>query len=265
MKLGIAGKVALVSGGSRGMGRAVAEELAAEGASVVIASRTQETIDEVLAGIKAAGGKASGIAVDMCSEEGVNRALKHCVSSFGSAPDIAIANVYGTARYNFDEAGNDVFQAGYQQIVMSAVYLARAVLPSMKAKRWGRIVTIGSFCAKNPHWHVPLIVDNVTRAGAVSLSKSLSNEVGGYGITVNTIGPGFIDTDMATEWLRAMAIEQGKDPDTDREARNAKIPVGRHGRTDEIAAACVFLCSERASYITGQLIMVDGGLVGTPF
>jgi 3-oxoacyl-[acyl-carrier protein] reductase len=265
MKLGLEGKVALVSGGSRGMGRAVAMELAAEGASVVIAARTQETIDEVVAAIKAAGGQASGVAVDMYSEEGIARAVHYCVSNFASTPDIAIANVYGTARYNFEEAGNDIFQSGYQQIVMSAVYLARAVLPSMKEKRWGRIVTIGSFCARQPHWAVPLIVDNVTRAGAVSLSKSLSNEYGRYGITVNTVGPGYIDTEMATGWLSAMATEQGKDPDTDRAQRNAKIPTGRHGRPDEIAAACTFLCSERASYITGQLLLVDGGLVASPF
>ncbi|WP_156681315.1 SDR family oxidoreductase [Sphingomonas profundi] len=264
MDLGLAGKVALVGGGSRGIGLAVAKDLAAEAAHVVIAARDRTAIDAAVADITASGGKASGISADMFSEEGVSQAVRHCVTEFGSMPDIAIANVYGTARYSFDEAGNEVFRAGYEQIVMSTVYLARAVLPSMKTKRWGRIVTIGSFCAKKPHWHIPLIVDNVTRAGAVSLSKSLSNEVGRYGITVNTVGPGFIDTEMAVEWMRAMAVEQGKDPDADRATRDATIPIGRNGRPDELSAACVFLCSERASYITGQLLMVDGGLVPSP-
>jgi len=265
MDFGIAGKIALVSGGSRGMGRAVAEDLAAEGARVVIAARTQETIDAAVADIAAAGGEACGIAADMFTEAGVAQAVQHCRDRFGSAPDIAIANVYGTARYTFDEADDDAFRGGYDQIVMSTVRLARAVLPAMKEKRWGRIVTIGSFCAKKPHWHVPLIVDNVTRAGAVALSKSLSNEVGRYGITVNTVAPGFIDTEMAVDWMRSMAIEQGKNPDADRAERDASIPIGRNGRPDEFAGACVFLCSERASYITGQLIMVDGGLVGSLF
>ena len=264
MDLGLAGKTALVGGGSRGMGLAIARDLAAEGARVVIAARDQSAIDAAVAGIAASGGRVSGISADMFSEGGVASAVRHCTDSFGSAPDIAIANVYGTARYDFDSADNDAFRAGYDQIVMSTVYLARAVLPAMKAKRWGRIVTIGSFCAKKPHWHIPLVVDNVTRAGAVSLSKSLSNEVGRYGITVNTIGPGFIDTDMAVEWMRAMAIEQGQDPDMDRAARDATIPVGRNGRPEEISAACVFLCSRQASYITGQLLMVDGGLVPSP-
>ena len=178
MDLGISGKVALVSGGSKGMGRAIAETLAAEGVGVVVAARGQDAIEETVAGIVAAGGRAAGISADLHSEEGVLGAVRHCSEAFGSLPDIAVANVYGTDRFTFEQATNDTFRAGYEQIVMSAAFLMRAVLPNMKEKRWGRIVTVGSFCAKKPHWHIPLIVDNGTRAAAVALTKSVSNEYG---------------------------------------------------------------------------------------
>jgi 3-oxoacyl-[acyl-carrier protein] reductase len=212
-----------------------------------------------------AGGKAAGLSVDLYTEPGVAKAGDYCRDVFGGAPDIAISNVYGTDRYTFESATTDLFLEGYQQIVMSAVHLARAVLPSMKERGWGRVVTIGSFCAKKPHWHIPLVVDNVTRAAAVALSKSLSNEYSAFGITVNTVAPGFIATDMAQVWMQTLAREQGKDVAEEENARNALIPAGRSGTPEEIAAACVFLCSAPASYISGQLIMVDGGLVGAVF
>jgi len=265
MDFGLSGKVALVSGGSKGMGRAVAEELGREGAKVLVLARGQDAIDETVAAIRSAGGEAHGLSVDMTDPDAINETVAHCTRIFGSEPDIAVANVYGTARYTFDTAGPEVFREGYELLVMSAVHLARAVVPAMKRKRWGRIVTIGSFCVKKPHWQVPLIVDNVTRAGAAALSKSLSNELGTYGITVNTIAPGFIATEMALAWMDEMAREQGLDPEAAARALDATIPVGRKGTSEEIAGAAVFLCSERASYITGQLIMVDGGLVGAPF
>lgn len=265
MDLGLTGKVALVSGGSKGMGRAVAEELGREGAKVLVLARGQNAIDETVAAIRSAGGEAHGLSVDMTDPDAINETVAHCARIFGSEPDIAVANVYGTARHTFDTAGPEIFREGYELLVMSAVHLARAVVPAMKRKRWGRIVTIGSFCVKKPHWQVPLIVDNVTRAAACALSKSLSNELGTSGITVNTVAPGFIATEMALAWMAELAREQGMDPEMAAKALDASIPVGRQGTPEEIAAAAAFLCSERASYITGQLIMVDGGLVGAPF
>lgn len=265
MDLGLDGKVALVSGGSKGMGRAAAEELAREGAKVLVVARAQDAIDETVASIRAAGGTAEGLSADMTNPDGIAEAVARCRASFGSDPDIAVANVYGTARLNFDTATPRDFRDGYDMLVMSALHLAKAVVPGMKARKWGRIVTIGSFCVKKPHWQVPLLVDNVTRAGAAALSKSLSNELGTFGITVNTVAPGFIATDMALAWMDEMAREQGHDPAAAAKALDATIPVGRKGTSEEIAAAVTFLCSQRASYITGQLIMVDGGLVGAPF
>ncbi|MES2272264.1 MAG: SDR family oxidoreductase [Pseudomonadota bacterium] len=263
MDLGLKGKVALVSGGSKGMGRSTAEELGRESANVLVVARGKEAIDDTVAAIRSAGGAAHGFSADLTDPAAVLGAVDACVSHFGSEPDIAIANVYGTARYDFSTATPDVFREGYELLVLSAVHLANAVVPAMKRKGWGRIVTIGSFCVRKPHWHVPLIVDNVTRAAAAALSKSLSNELGTFGITVNTVAPGFIATDMATAWMAELAREQGQDPTAAAAALDATIPVGRQGRSEEIAAAAAFLCSTRASYITGQLVMVDGGLVGS--
>lgn len=265
MDLGLRNKVALVSGGSKGMGRAAAEELAREGARVLVVARGQEAIDETVAAIRAAGGIAEGLSSDMTSQTGIANAIEQCKQRLGGGPDIAVANVYGTARLNFDTATEQDYREGYDLLVMSAMFLAKAVTPEMKRRGWGRIVTIGSFCVKKPHWQIPLIVDNVTRAAAAALSKSLSNELGQYGITVNTIAPGFIGTEMALAWMDEMAREQGQDPATASAALDRTIPVGRKGTSEEIGAAVAFLCSERASYITGQLIMVDGGLVGTPY
>lgn len=265
MDFGLKDKIALVSGATKGMGRAAAEELAREGARVMVLARGQEGIDETVAAIRASGGVAEGLSADMTDPDAIAGAVAHCKERFGSDPDIAVANVYGTARLNFDTATTDDFRHGYDLIVLSAMHLAHAVVPGMKQRRWGRIVTIGSFCVRKPHWHIPLIVDNVTRAGAVALSKSLSNELGEFGITVNTIAPGFIATDMAVAWMAELAREQGQDPAAASAALDASIPLKRQGRADEIGATVAFLCSERASYITGQMITVDGGLVGAPY
>lgn len=265
MDLGLRDKIALVSGGSKGMGRAAAEELAREGARVLVLARGQDAIDDTVAAIRAAGGVAEGLSADMTDPDAITGAVAYCRERLGGDPDIAVANVYGTARLNFDTATTDDFRTGYDLIVLSAMHLARAVVPGMKQRRWGRIVTIGSFCVKKPHWHIPLIVDNVTRAGAAALSKSLSNELGGYGITVNTIAPGFIATEMAMAWMAELAREQGQDPAAASAALDATIPLQRQGTSEEIGATVAFLCSQRASYITGQMIMVDGGLVGAPY
>jgi 3-oxoacyl-[acyl-carrier protein] reductase len=265
MDLGLRDKVALVSGGSKGMGRAAAEELAREGARVLILARGQDAIDDTVAAIRAGGGVAEGLSVDMTDPSSIANALAHCRKCFGGEPDIAVANVYGTARLSFDSATPDDFRTGYELLVLSALHLAHAVVPGMKQRGWGRIVTIGSFCVKKPHWHIPLIVDNVTRAGAAALNKSLSNELGPHGITVNTIAPGFIATEMALAWMAELAREQGQEPAEASAALDATIPLKRQGTPEEIGAAVAFLCSQRASYITGQMILVDGGLVGAPY
>lgn len=261
MDLGITGKVALVSGGSKGMGLACAAALAAEGVHVVIAARGQEGVDHAIASIRADGGTADGIACNMATSEGIEKAVAFCRTTFGD-PDIVVPNVHGSDRNSFETASDDDFRNGYEQLVMSVILLARAVTPSMKARRWGRIVTVGSFCVKKPHWKIPLTIDNVTRAAAIAFSKSLSNELGEWGVTVNTVGPGFILTGLYDEFMAGLATDLGKKVDTEELARQSNIPMARLGTPEEFASAVAFLCSEKASYITGQLLLVDGGLVG---
>jgi 3-oxoacyl-[acyl-carrier protein] reductase len=260
MDLGIRGKVALVSGGSKGIGRAIADELAREGARVLVAARGQEAIDAAVAAIRANGGVASGCSADLATQDGVERAVAAARSAFGS-PDIAISNVYGPTHGRWDETQNDDFRAAYDQMVMSVVWLTRAVVPDMKKRGWGRLVNVGSICAKEPHRELPLLTANVTRVGVVALQKSLSAELGKYGITVNTLATGGFLTDRFRAYFEKRAAERGVAYETLLERPD--VPVGRLGTPEEMAAVAAFLCSTRASYVTGQMIVVDGGKVET--
>lgn len=249
MDLGLKGKVAIVSGASSGMGRAIAGELAKEGARVALAARGAERLTAVRREIQAAGGAAVETVADMTTVDGVKGAHDACIRAFGP-PDIAIANVRPLNRFGFDESSDDDFRVIYEQLVLSVVHLVREVAPAMKQRKWGRIVIIGSVCGKEPHRFYNLILSNTGRAAALGLNRSLSNELAAFGITVNTVLPGVIDTGV----LQQVETSGGK-----RVEDVPRIPLGRTGKPEEIAAMCSFLCSERAGYVTGQAIAVDGG------
>jgi 3-oxoacyl-[acyl-carrier protein] reductase len=255
------GKVAIVSGGSKGMGRSCAEELGREGCRVVVVARGAEAVDEVVSAITAAGGTATGVFADMSTKAGIEAALTAARQNYGT-PDIVVGNVYGPTHGRWNETTDDDFLKAYDAIVMSQVYLLRMVLPAMKDKGWGRVVLINSIASKEPHKELPLVTANVTRVGAVALNKSVSDEVAKFGITINTIGTGAFATERYNTWMRKTIEGQGRDFEQ-REAERARneIPVGRLGRPEEMAAVIAFLCSERASYVTGQFIVVDGGQV----
>lgn len=260
MDFGISGRTALVSGGSKGIGRAISEDLAREGARVMVVARGAEAIDETVATIREAGGIAEGCAADLTAPDGIERAVAATREAFDS-PDIAISNVYGPTHGLFDETTDDDFQEAYHDIVMSVVRLSRLVVPEMKKRRWGRLVNVGSICVKQPHRELPLLTANVTRVGVVGLNKSLSAELGPYGITVNTLATGGFLTDRYRAYFAKRAQEQGVP--LERMLERPEVPVGRLGRPEEMAAVCAFLCSDRASYLTGQTIVVDGGSVET--
>ena len=253
MKLGLEGKVALISGGSAGMGREIARELAGEGVKVIVVARREEPLRAVVAEIQADGGQAAYLVADMTRKADILRAGNFARETFGD-PDIALANVRPANRYSFEDTTDEDFQQSYEAIIMSIVHLVRDLTPAMKAKKWGRILSLGSVCMKEPHRFYNLVLSNTFRVGTLGLHRSLSNELAPFGVTVNAIAPGHIATEAYVE-TKSAGVASAR-PQVEEEPR---IPMGRPGTAGEIAGLSVFLCSDRASYITGQTISIDGG------
>jgi 3-oxoacyl-[acyl-carrier protein] reductase len=258
MDLGILGRIAFVSGGSRGLGQATAKLLAREGVRVVIAARTQAAIDETIEVIRGEGGAAAGIAADMTTGVGVEQAVTFARNVFGP-PDIAVANVHSPRDGDFFEVDEDDFHAAFQGLTISIALLARAVLPHMKEQGWGRFVNLGSGSAKEPPRELRHILGNTARASGVTLCKSLANEFGPFGVTVNSIGTGLFRTGFMEEFFDRMAAEQEIDREAAIDVWCEGIPMRRPGRPEEMAALIGFLCSEWGGYLTGQMVTVDGG------
>lgn len=252
MDLGLNGRIALVSGGSAGMGRAIARELAAEGVHVMIAARREGPLRETADAIAAAGGSVAWVSADMSRADDVGRAIRATRERFGD-PDIVIWNVRSILRYSFDEASPDDFRESCDQIILHMVHVAKATAPAMKAKGWGRFVNIGSVCMKEPHRFYDMVLSNTFRTASLGLSRALSNEYAEFGVTVNTICPGSIATGLQEE------TQSGKGTSLPRREDPPRIQMGRDGTPEEISGIVTFLCSDRASYITGQALAVDGG------
>lgn len=259
MDLGIAGKSAVVSGSSKGIGRAVATALAAEGCNVVMTARGEDRLAAAADDVRAvAVGGVHAVAADMTTEEGVDRVVAACRAEFGPV-DIAVSNVAGPKSLGFDGTDDEEFHGAYRSLVMSFVWLARRVVPEMRERRWGRIVNIGSDSVRNVHREVPLVLANVGRAAALGLLKTLSDEVAADGITVNNIGVGGILTDNRISFHEQFARSRGVDVAHVQNANASHIPVGRFGDPSELAAVVAFLCSTQAAYVTGETIAVNGG------
>jgi 3-oxoacyl-[acyl-carrier protein] reductase len=262
VELGIAGKVALVSGGSKGMGRATSEELAREGCRVVVTARGKQAVDETVDAIRAAGGTAIGVPADFTVRDEIERVVATAQQELGPI-EIAVFNVYGPTDGRYEELTDEALDEAYNDMVKALHWMTQAVLPDMKAAKFGRLVTINSISAKEVHRALPLFTANLTRVAAVSFNKTLSAEVGQYGITVNTMGTGGFLTDRYESYMKRRAEEDGMTYDRFTAMQRDDVPVGRLGYPEEMSAAIAFLCSTRASYITGQFLVVDGGLVRT--
>ncbi len=263
MDLGITGKVALVTGGSQGIGRSIAEDLGRNGCKVVVVARGQERIDQTVAAIRAEGGEATGFSADL-TELGSYPAMVDAAKAAFGAPDIAIFTPVAPPSGRFQDFADADFEAAFYNVVTTFAHFIRAVTPAMQERRWGRIVTVGSGHGRLPGRRATLgfdyVLANTVRPSGLGLSRSVADELAPYGITVNTVPPGFIDTGAQYEsFFRTCAEAVNQTYEDFVAGLIDRIPMKRFGSADEVAGLCTFLCSTRASYITGQYMLVDGG------
>jgi 3-oxoacyl-[acyl-carrier protein] reductase len=265
MDLGIRGKVALVTGGTHGMGRIVAERLGGEGARVVVVARGRQGLDETVAAIAASGGEAVGVSADLTDLGAYEYIAAETAKAF-AAPDIAIFTPVAPPSGGFDAFDDAAYDDAYTNIVKAFRHFALAVVPAMKERRWGRIVTIGSGAAKSPArasvLNFDYILANTVRPAGLGLSRSLADELGPFGITVNTVAPGFIDTgDAYAAFFEQCARDADMPYEAFMEAFLRRIPANRFGRPEEVGSLVAFLCGQDAGYVSGQYIVADGGFM----
>ena len=259
MDLGLQGKVALVAASSKGLGRAVAHELAAEGAAIIMCARGEEALETAKREIiDQTGAAAIAIASDVATSEGLEKVTRTALDRFGHV-DILVINAGGPPAGTFDTHDWSAWQGAVDLTLRSAVELTRAVLPGMRERHWGRIVAVNSIAAKQPVDN--LMLSNSIRAAVTGFLRTLANEVATDGITVNTILPGYTRTERVEHLAEANARKEGVDRKEIVGRFEREIPMRRLGEPREFGALAAFLCSERASYITGQSIAVDGGWI----
>ena len=253
MNLGLDGKVALVCGASRGLGRAIAGELAAEGASLAICSRDADRLSAAAAEI---GPEVLALPADL-AEPGEGTRVVHATEERFGRVDVLVANTGGPPAGTHDTLSLADWDRATALLLRSTVELATAALPGMKERGWGRVLAVTSVAVKQPVDN--LILSNSLRAAVTGYAKTLAREVAQDGITVNTILPGYTATERVTELNQANAEREGVDVEEVQARLEASIPMGRLAEPEEFAALAVFLASERAGYITGGSFAVDGG------
>lgn len=261
MELGLKGKRAWVLGGSAGIGRAVAASLAAEGARVVISSRQAGRLDEVARELTTAtGGDVAGEAVDVTDVGSITGARDAVVERLGGL-DILVSNHGGPPAGGFDDVDGEAFTDAFQLIVASAFHLTKACVPFMREQGGGVLAYLTSSSVKEA---LPnLFLSNVMRMAVQGMAKSLSRELASAGIRTLCVAPGRIATERAVELDAAAARRQNVDPDVVTARSQRLIPLGRYGQPEEFGDVVAFLCSDRASYMTGTTVLVDGGKVAT--
>lgn len=257
MDLGLKGKVAIVAASSQGLGKATAEAFAAEGCRLALCARNAAALERVADQIRSQHKvEAYFEPVDVTEAAAVQHFVAAVVKKFGSV-DICVTNAGGPPAKGFLAASIDDWHKAVAANFLSAVYFAREVIPHMQKKRWGRIITITSITTKQPV--ADLVLSNAVRTAVVGLVRSLANEFGKDGILVNNVGPGYTATDRLKNLAQARSTTSGKSEDEVFAGWAVDSALGRIGEPREFADTVVWLASERASYITGQTILVDGG------
>lgn len=252
MKLGIEGRSALVCASSKGLGKACAVALAAEGVHTTLLARGAEALEGAVAEIRSAGGRAEGLQCDITTAEGREMALKACPN-----PDILITNAGGPPTGDFRDWNREQWIAALDANMLTPIELIKAYVDGMQSRGFGRIVNITSGAVKAPIDVLGL--SNGARSGLTGFVAGLARKTVAYNVTINNLLPGPFETDRLRHTAEGQAKATGKTVDEILAARRATNPAGRFGQPDEFGAACAFLCSQWAGYITGQNILMDGG------
>ncbi|NLT73626.1 MAG: SDR family oxidoreductase [Chloroflexi bacterium] len=257
MDLGIRDRVALVAAASRGLGRAAAEALAAEGARVAIAARGEEVLLAAAREIGAStGASVMPVVADVRSPQDLEALVARVQREYGGV-DILVNNAGGPKPGVFSQMSDEDWMAAVELNLLSTIRLTRLVLPGMRERGWGRIINITSIAVKQP---IPnLILSNAVRSGVVAMARTLADEVASEGVTVNNVCPGYMLTDRVRSLNEAAARAEGLAVEEVARRTVASIPVGRMGRPEELGALIAFLSSQQAAYVTGATIQMDGG------
>jgi 3-oxoacyl-[acyl-carrier protein] reductase len=259
LDLGIKNRVAIVTGSSQGIGKAIAHGLAKEGAKVTICARNEQMLSETASEIESSTGtQVLSVRANLMSKEDIRLMVEKTVETFGSV-DILVNNTGGPPSALFLETSDNDWREAVNSLLMSVIDCCREVIPCMKENKWGRIINMTSFAAKQPAER--LILSNAVRAGVLGLTKTLSNELAEYGILANAVCPGWSLTGRVKKLAKSIAGSTGKNYEDVIAGWADSIPLKRLAQPEEIANLVVFLSSERASYITGAVIQVDGGFI----
>lgn len=263
MDLGLSGRVALVCGSTRGLGRAVAKALSQEGARVAVNGRHQDSVEQAAQKLEAeTGHTVVPFIADVGIPDQAEQLVERVARELGRL-DVLFCNASGPPAAPFKDQPREAWHRAVELNLLATVHLARGAVPIMRKLQWGRIVCLASVAAKQP---LPgLILSTTARAGVLGFAKALADEVAEDGITVNVVCPGFIATERIEELTETRAKREHRTSQEVMRDMVAGIPMGRMGNTSELAAAVCFLASERASYITGAVLQVDGGFTRSIF
>jgi 3-oxoacyl-[acyl-carrier protein] reductase len=261
MDLGVRDKIALVCGGSRGIGFATAEDLVREGARVVICARDAASLAHAEEALRAVGGVAGTIAADVSTAEGIATVVRSMQERFDGRVDILITNTGGPTPGPASQHSWEEWEKATALLLRSAVELCRAFVPGMRARKWGRVIGITSMAVKRPITNLAL--SNTLRAAVTGYFRSLADEIAADGVTANTVLPGYTATDRLKQLADDTVVRTGGTRDDVYANWTAQTPARRLGEPCEVSAVIAFLASDRAGFVTGQAIAADGGWTNT--